>query len=332
MTRPPTPSQTVGPFFAVELCWPDGPYVVPEGTPGALRLSGRLLDGAGDPVPDALVETWQADPDGRFGHGFRGFGRCPTDAEGRFWVLTVKPGPVPHPGGGLQAPHVDLSIFARGLLRQAVTRVYFADEPAANAADPVLAAQPDPARATLLAAPVAGGYHLDIHLQGEHAVSLRPEGSLFGAFSPAGGSPRGRRPSFLQAPRLRGRLARRRPGLSAPPAPRGDRGPVPGDRFARRAGARAAGAGTRWCRVSQLARRPTWVAGHVTRGDEPDVLTPRPWGRPAPRTAASTTGGAADAGADWPRPPRHPVAGRTLLHHAVPVTFGLRRPVAGRLD
>jgi protocatechuate 3,4-dioxygenase, alpha subunit len=171
VTRPPmhrpTPSQTVGPFFAVGLCWPDGPLVVPQGTPGAFRLSGRLLDGAGDPVPDALVETWQAGPGGS---GFRGFGRCPTDAEGRFWVLTVKPGPVPHPGGGRQAPHVDLAVFARGLLRQAVTRAYFADEPAANAADPVLAALPGPARATLLAGPVAGGYHLDLHLQGEHAT------------------------------------------------------------------------------------------------------------------------------------------------------------------
>jgi protocatechuate 3,4-dioxygenase, alpha subunit len=180
VTALPTPSQTIGPFFAVGLLWPDGPRVVADGTPGALRLSGRLLDGAGDPVPDALVETWQADPEGRFAHpdgrrgaalaGFRGFGRCPTDAEGRFWVLTVKPGPVPGPDGGRQAPHVDLTIFARGLLRQAVTRVYFADEPAANAADPVLAALPEAARATLLAAPVAGGYHLDVHLQGERAT------------------------------------------------------------------------------------------------------------------------------------------------------------------
>jgi protocatechuate 3,4-dioxygenase, alpha subunit len=176
VSTPPTPSQTVGPFFAVGLLWPDGPSVVPDGTPGAFRLSGRVLDGAGDPVPDALVESWQADPEGRFpggsgaSAGFRGFGRCPTDAEGRFWVLTVKPGPVPHPGGGLQAPHVDLAVFARGLLRQAVTRAYFADEPAANAADPVLSSLPGPARATLLAGPVAGGYHLDVHLQGEHAT------------------------------------------------------------------------------------------------------------------------------------------------------------------
>jgi len=172
-----TPSQTVGPFFAVGLLWPDGPLVVPDGTPGSFRLTGRLLDGAGDPVPDALVETWQADPEGRFpgpggpaAAGFRGFGRCPTDAEGRFWLRTVKPGPVPGPGSARQAPHLEVLVFARGLLRQALTRVYFADEPAANAADPVLAALPAPARATLLAAPVAGGYHLDLRLQGEHAT------------------------------------------------------------------------------------------------------------------------------------------------------------------
>ena len=172
--NPATPSQTVGPFFTIGLDWPDGPYVVPDGTAEAFRLSGRLLDGAGDPVPDALVETWQADPAGRFPDpatpGFRGFGRCPTDADGGFWVLTVKPGPVPGPGGVPQAPHVDLAVFARGLLRQAVTRAYFADEPAANAADPVLSSLPGPARATLLAGPVAGGYHLDVHLQGEHAT------------------------------------------------------------------------------------------------------------------------------------------------------------------
>jgi protocatechuate 3,4-dioxygenase alpha subunit len=180
VTAPVTPSQTVGPFFAVGLPWPDGPQVVPAGTPEAFRLSGRLLDGAGEPVPDALVESWQADPEGRFAHpddprgapveGFRGFGRCPTDAEGRFFFLTVKPGRVPGPGGAVQAPHLDLAIFARGLLRHLVTRVYFADEPAANAADPVLAGLPEPARATLLAGPVAGGYHLDVHLQGEHAT------------------------------------------------------------------------------------------------------------------------------------------------------------------
>ena len=105
MTLPITPSQTVGPFLAIGLPWPDGPFVVPEGTPGAITITGRVLDGAGEPVPDALVETWQADADSRFDHpddprgaaapatpGFRGFGRCATDRDGRFRIVTVGPG------------------------------------------------------------------------------------------------------------------------------------------------------------------------------------------------------------------------------------------------
>jgi protocatechuate 3,4-dioxygenase alpha subunit len=161
-----TPSQTVGPFLAIELPYGDGPYVVPEGTLGAVWLRGRLLDGAGDPVPDGLVESWQADPDGQFGSGFRGFGRSGTEDEGRWAILTVKPGPVAGADGAVQAPHVDLAIFARGLLRQVVTRLYFADEPGANAADPLLGDLDDDARATLLASPTDDGYELDIHLQG----------------------------------------------------------------------------------------------------------------------------------------------------------------------
>jgi protocatechuate 3,4-dioxygenase, alpha subunit len=185
-----TPSQTVGPFFAIGLPWPDGPLVVPAGTPGAVRVAGRVLDGAGAPVPDALVETWQADPAGRFAHpddprgpagrrspaaapgapaGFRGFGRCPTDPQGRYWILTVKPGPLPAlgQGGATQAPHLDVSVFARGLLGRLVTRVYFPDEPDANAADPVLAGLDPAGRATLVAAPADGGYRFDIRLQGD---------------------------------------------------------------------------------------------------------------------------------------------------------------------
>jgi protocatechuate 3,4-dioxygenase alpha subunit len=155
-----TPSQTVGPFFAIGLPWPDGPSAVAERAPGAIRIHGRVLDGAGEPVPDALVETWQADPPA--GEGFRGFTRCPTDAEGRWAVLTLKPGRV-----GDQAPHVDVSVFARGLLNRVVTRIYFADED--NAGDPVLAAIEDERdRTTLLAVPDDDrGYRFDIHLQGE---------------------------------------------------------------------------------------------------------------------------------------------------------------------
>ena len=178
MTLPETPSQTIGPFFAVGLIWPDGPDVVPEGTPGAVRIGGRVLDGQGDPVADALVETWQADPQGRFPHpddprgpgdrGFRGFGRCATDAEGRWAVRTVKPGPLPAPDGGAEAPHLDVSVFARGLLGRLVTRIYFPDEAEANAADPVLAAIEDPAaRARLVAVADADGLRFDIRLQGD---------------------------------------------------------------------------------------------------------------------------------------------------------------------
>jgi protocatechuate 3,4-dioxygenase, alpha subunit len=174
-----TPSQTIGPFFAMALPWPDGPFVVAEGTPGALWVRGRVLDGAGEPVPDALVETWQADPAGRFDHpddprggagGFRGFGRCPTDADGRYGILTLKPGPVPGPDGSTQAPHLDVSVFARGLLNRVVTRAYFADEAAANAADPVLAGLGDADRATLVAEASADGYRFDVHLQGDRAT------------------------------------------------------------------------------------------------------------------------------------------------------------------
>ena len=162
-----TPSQTVGPFFAIELPYADGPYVVAEGTPGAVWLRGRVFDGAGDPVPDALVESWQADPAGAFGGVFRGFGRSGTDEEGRWAILTLKPGPIPP-----QAPHVDLAVFARGLLHRVVTRLYFADDGQANATDPVLAGLDEQARATLVARPVDGGYELDIHLQGPHETTF----------------------------------------------------------------------------------------------------------------------------------------------------------------
>jgi protocatechuate 3,4-dioxygenase alpha subunit len=175
----PTPSQTVGPFFSFGLEWEDGPFAVPAGTAGAIRIEGTLLDGLGHPVPDGLIETWQADPDGRFAHpddprgavgwdGFRGFARCPTDGEGNWSILTLKPGPIPGPGDAVQAPHLAVSVFARGLLQRLVTRIYFADEEEPNAADPVLASLRggDQERATLIAASVEGGYRLDIHLQG----------------------------------------------------------------------------------------------------------------------------------------------------------------------
>jgi protocatechuate 3,4-dioxygenase, alpha subunit len=176
----PTPSQTVGPFFSFGLVWEDGPLAVTEGTAGAIRVGGRLLDGLGAPVPDGIVETWGADPEGRFAHpddprgavaredGFRGFARCPTDAEGAWSVLTLKPGAVPGPRGTTQAPHLAVSVFARGLTHRLVTRIYFGDEEAANAADPVLGSLRggEAERATMIAAPADGGYRLDIRLQG----------------------------------------------------------------------------------------------------------------------------------------------------------------------
>jgi protocatechuate 3,4-dioxygenase alpha subunit len=171
-----TPSQTVGPFFAIGLPWSDGPDVVPADTPGAFWIRGEVYDGAGEPVPDALVETWQADPDGRFNHpidprgavgSFRGFGRSAADAEGRWGVRTVKPGIVPYPDGRPQAPHLVVTLMSRGLLDRVTTRIYFGDEEAANAADPVLSAVPAERRATLLAQPEGeGGYHIDLRIQG----------------------------------------------------------------------------------------------------------------------------------------------------------------------
>src|SRR3954449_12014049 len=162
MTAATTPSQTVGPFFSLGLAWEDGPAVVAEGAPGAVWLRGRVLDGAGEGIPDALVETWQAGPDGPLAAGFRGFGRCGTDEGGRWAIRTVKPGVV-EPGS---APHLAVAVFARGLLKHVVTRLYFADEAAANATDAVLAALDGDARATLIAAAAEDGYRFDIRLQG----------------------------------------------------------------------------------------------------------------------------------------------------------------------
>jgi protocatechuate 3,4-dioxygenase alpha subunit len=172
-----TPSQTVGPYFAIGLTWEDGAYVVPEGTEGAIWIRGQVTDGEGEPVPDAVIETWQADPEGRFDHpddprgpaggDFRGFGRAGTGADGTYGILTLKPGAVPGPGGTTQAPHIAVSVFARGLLNRVVTRIYFADEADANASDPVLASVPEAKRGTLIAERTDDGYRFDVRLQGE---------------------------------------------------------------------------------------------------------------------------------------------------------------------
>lgn len=173
--RPTTPSQTAGPFLSIGLDWPDGPTVVPEGSAGATRIHGTVYDGAGEPVTDGLVETWQADPEGHFDHpddprsagpGFRGFGRSLTDQAGSYTILTRKPGAVPD-GDGRQAPHIDVSVFARGLQHRVVTRIYFPEDAEAHATDPALATVPPDRRDTLVAERDADGYRFDIRLQGE---------------------------------------------------------------------------------------------------------------------------------------------------------------------
>jgi protocatechuate 3,4-dioxygenase, alpha subunit len=150
-----TPSQTVGPYFALGLLGRRANELVPDG----IRITGRVLDGAGEAVPDAMVEIWQADEEGRYRPDF-GWGRSGCDAEGRFSFVTRKPGRVQG-----QAPHLSVLVFARGLLKPVLTRMYFPDEEDANAADPVLTAVAD--SSTLTARPKDDGLEFDIHLQGE---------------------------------------------------------------------------------------------------------------------------------------------------------------------
>ena len=183
-----TPSQTIGPFFAYGLT-PEqygyefnsitGADMVPEGTAGErITIEGRILDGNGDAVSDAMVEIWQADAQGRFAHpadgpgsnaGFTGFGRVGTGTEtdNRFVFNTIKPASV----DDASAPHVTVIIFMRGLLSHAYTRLYFGDEQAANAQDPVLASVPEDRRESLIAhrdeGPDGVRYRFDIHMQGD---------------------------------------------------------------------------------------------------------------------------------------------------------------------
>lgn len=173
-----TPSQTVGPYFAIGLPWPGGPFAVAPGTPGAIKISGVIYDGAGEPVADSLIEIWGADGDGNFADiwgyggtskvpGFRGFARFGEEGgDGSFEIVTLKPGPLRLPDGAVLAPHLDVNLFARGMLRHVVTRIYFADEPEANAVDPVLARVPRERRDTLIATPTADGYKFDLRIQG----------------------------------------------------------------------------------------------------------------------------------------------------------------------
>lgn len=189
MDTVPTPSQTVGPFFHVNLTRVEncvrciaGPRVKGE----RVWLQCRVLDGAGEPVPDAMIEIWQADAQGRYysvdavhdsavlksedDPGWRGFGRMATDEDGSCEFETIKPGRVPGSSGNLQAPHIEVAIFARGMLKQLFTRIYFAADPA-NREDAVLQLVPEDRRETLMAHPAparAGKWSFEIHLQGEH--------------------------------------------------------------------------------------------------------------------------------------------------------------------
>jgi protocatechuate 3,4-dioxygenase alpha subunit len=180
-----TPSQTVGPFFAYSLT-PEQygyaftsiatPVVTTDEKAGErIRIEGRVLDGKGEPIADAMIEIWQADGQGRYAHpadqrasntGFRGFGRCGTgtDPDNKFWFETIRPGAV----DGEQAPHVSVAVFMRGLLVHAYTRIYFPEDAAAHTRDPVLAAVPAERRATLIASRAGPGlYRFDIHMQGD---------------------------------------------------------------------------------------------------------------------------------------------------------------------
>jgi protocatechuate 3,4-dioxygenase alpha subunit len=174
-----TPFQTVGPFFDFGLIIPGGETIAgPSASGRHIVVEGTVRDGAGDPLPDALVEIWQADASGRYRHpadehggatdpSFHGFGRVPTGDDGRFTFTTVMPGRVRGPDGTLQAPHVMVGVLARGVLTRLVTRMYFEDEPA-NTDDAVLALVPDGRRATLVA--VRSGqdhYRFDVVLQGK---------------------------------------------------------------------------------------------------------------------------------------------------------------------
>lgn len=164
----PTPGQTIGPFYGFALPYPGGPDLVPPGRAGAIRLHGRVFDGAGQPVPDALIELWQTSPEGeiiqrpgslrRDGWTFTGWGRCSTDNTGTYSFTTLRP------GGAV--PFFALTVFARGLLDRLFTRAYLPGSPGLDS-DPLLASLPPERRATLIAQPDQDGYVFDIHLQGE---------------------------------------------------------------------------------------------------------------------------------------------------------------------
>jgi protocatechuate 3,4-dioxygenase alpha subunit len=174
-----TPSQTVGPFFHFGLPYEnDSNLIVGDAQGERIVVEGRVTDGQGEPVPDVMIEIWQANAAGKYDHpedmqdkpvdpGFHGFGRCASGKDGMFRFHTVKPGAVPGPGNSLQAPHLVTFVFGRGMLKQLLTRIYFEDE-AHNANDTVLGLVPAERRGTLIARKTnSSAYRLDIVLQGE---------------------------------------------------------------------------------------------------------------------------------------------------------------------
>jgi protocatechuate 3,4-dioxygenase alpha subunit len=177
----PTPGQTIGPFFHFALPYAGGESLVPTSHPAAIRLHGRVLDGHGDPIPDAMLEIWQADENGaisrepgslsRDPHVFTGWGRVGTDAAGHYWFSTVNPGATTEGS----APFISVCVLARGLLNRLFTRVYLPEDTAALAADPLLTSLDDEGRATLVGVRERdGGLRFDIRLQGDgETVFLR---------------------------------------------------------------------------------------------------------------------------------------------------------------
>ncbi len=169
---PATTSQTVGPFFAIGLGLLITPDLAGPGVPGErFTLEGRVLDANRKPIPDAVIEVWQANAAGQYATegdaAFRGFGRVATDCDGAFQLTSIRPGPVPGPKGTMQAPHLEVRIFMRGLLIHLTTRLYFPDK-AANAADPILSLVPEARRGTIIARKKDDGVlHWDVLMQGD---------------------------------------------------------------------------------------------------------------------------------------------------------------------
>jgi len=186
-----TPWQTVGPFFHYSLAWKGAADLVGQSLQGAqldrlaqghdhlatrepgprpegvvINVFGRVLDGAGEPVPDAMLETWQANASGHYSNSLANFGRCATDNDGCYRFTTVRPGAVIEPTGTGHAPQISLGVFARGITKRLLTRIYFEDAPE-NAHDPALAVVQQTRRKTLLAQEVEEGWRFDVILQGD---------------------------------------------------------------------------------------------------------------------------------------------------------------------